>query len=85
MKGDIESVKAAVSSAVDLMQTMVSSISSISSRVEVLNSLVFDLGNVAAQGRAMIDGCKARLASIADSQASAHIHIVENFIFQVSD
>ncbi|KAM7511673.1 hypothetical protein LguiB_010548 [Lonicera macranthoides] len=60
---DIETVKLAVCSAVDLMQTMGSSVCSILSRVEGMNCLVSELADVAAQERAILDECEALLAT----------------------
>ncbi|KAL3824656.1 hypothetical protein ACJIZ3_020685 [Penstemon smallii] len=62
-RGDIESVKAAVCSAVDVMQAMGSSLCSILSRVEGTNSLVSELADVAARERAMLDECESLLSS----------------------
>lgn len=79
-KGDIETVKAAVCSAIDVMRAMGSSISSILSRVEGMNSLVSELADIAAQGRAMIDICDALLASIAALQVeeySLRTHLIQ--------
>ncbi|GAA0168685.1 hypothetical protein LIER_23347 [Lithospermum erythrorhizon] len=62
-RGDIESVKAAVCSTVDIMQAMASSICSQLSPVEGMNCLISELADVAAQQRAMLIECKALLAS----------------------
>ncbi|KAK4479459.1 hypothetical protein RD792_014973 [Penstemon davidsonii] len=62
-RGDIEGVKAAVCSAVDVMQAMGSSLFSILSRVEGMNSLVSELADVAAHERAMLDECESLLSS----------------------
>ncbi|GFP99865.1 QWRF motif-containing protein 8 [Phtheirospermum japonicum] len=62
-KGDVETVKAAICSAVDVMQAMGSSLFTILSRVEGMNSLVSELAGVAAQERAMLDECESVLGS----------------------
>ncbi|CAN4084393.1 unnamed protein product [Withania somnifera] len=67
-KGEIEGVKEAVSSAVDVMQAMGSSMRFILSRVEGMNCLVSELADVAAQERALLDECEALLASTAAMQ-----------------
>ncbi|KAI3446721.1 hypothetical protein Pfo_003386 [Paulownia fortunei] len=67
-RGDIETVKAAVCSAVDVMQAMGSSLCSILSKVEGMNSLVSELADVAAQERAMLDECEYVLGSTAALQ-----------------
>ncbi|XP_059285490.1 AUGMIN subunit 8 [Lycium ferocissimum] len=71
-KGDIEVVKEAVSSAVDVMQAMGSSMRFILSRVEGMNCLVSELADVAAQERAMLDECEALLASTAAMQVEEY-------------
>lgn len=79
-RGDIETVKAAVCSAVDVMQAMGSSISSVLSRMETMNCLVSELADVAAQERATTGGCEALLASIAALQVeeySLRTHLIQ--------
>ncbi|XP_055822937.1 AUGMIN subunit 8 [Solanum dulcamara] len=79
-KGDIESVKEAVCSAVDVMQAMGSSMRFILSRVEGMNCLVSELADVAAQERAMLDECEALLASTAAMQVeeySIRSHLIQ--------
>ncbi|RVW96139.1 AUGMIN subunit 8 [Vitis vinifera] len=65
---DIETVKLAICSAVDVMQAMGSSICALLSRVEEMNCLVSELADVAAQERAKLDECEALLASTAAMQ-----------------
>ncbi|KAF5725887.1 hypothetical protein HS088_TW23G00619 [Tripterygium wilfordii] len=65
---DIEYLKIAICSAVDVMQAMGSSICSLLSRVEGINTLVSELAVVAAQEKAMLDACEALLASTAAKQ-----------------
>ncbi|KAJ8562164.1 hypothetical protein K7X08_011455 [Anisodus acutangulus] len=79
-KGDIEGVKEAVCSAVDVMQAMGSSMRFILSRVEEMNCLVSELADVAAQERAMLDECEALLASTAAMQVeeySIRSHLIQ--------
>ncbi|KAK6942320.1 QWRF family [Dillenia turbinata] len=72
VRADIETLKQAVSSAVDVMQAMGSSICSLLSRVEAMNSLVSEVAEAAAQERAMLDECEARLASTAALQVEEY-------------
>ncbi|KAL2460962.1 QWRF motif-containing protein 8 [Abeliophyllum distichum] len=67
-KGDIETVKAAVRSAVDVIQAIGSSIGSIFLQVEGMNCAVSELAVVAAQERAMLDECESLLACTAAIQ-----------------
>ncbi|MCD9639730.1 hypothetical protein HAX54_024438 [Datura stramonium] len=79
-KGDIDGVKEAVCSAVDVMQAMGSSMRFILSRVEGMNCLVSELADVAAQERAMLDECEALLASTAAMQVeeySIRSHLIQ--------
>ncbi|KAB1211977.1 QWRF motif-containing protein 8 [Morella rubra] len=92
-RADNESLKAAICSAVDVMQAMGSSICSLLSRVwpedgapkleyvvEGMNSLVSELAVMAAQEKATIDECEALLASMAAMQAeecSLKTHLIQ--------
>ncbi|XP_065849624.1 AUGMIN subunit 8-like [Euphorbia lathyris] len=85
-KADIDSLKIAICSAVDVMQAMGSSICSLLSMVEGVNTLVSELAVVAAEEKAMLDECEALLASTAALQVqeysiSTHLiqmkHVVE--------
>lgn len=67
-KGDVRSVKNAVSSAVDVMQAMGSSICYLLSRVEGTDNLVSELCDVAAKERAMLHECRELLASVTAMQ-----------------
>ncbi|KAF6142080.1 hypothetical protein GIB67_036998 [Kingdonia uniflora] len=62
-RADMDTLKKAICSAVDVMQTMASSICLLLSRAEGTNCLVFELGNVTAQERALLDKCGDLLAS----------------------
>ncbi|XP_077216959.1 AUGMIN subunit 8-like isoform X2 [Tasmannia lanceolata] len=79
-KAEIHMVKDAVSSAVDVMQAMGSSICSLLSKVEGMNSLVSELADVAAQERVMLDECGDLLASTVSVQveeSSLRVHLVQ--------
>ncbi|KAM5548246.1 AUGMIN subunit 8 [Rosa sericea] len=69
---DIDSLKVAICSAVDVMQAMGSSICSLLSRVEGVNGLVSELAVLAAQEKAMLDECEALLASAAVMQVEEY-------------
>ncbi|PIN08237.1 hypothetical protein CDL12_19194 [Handroanthus impetiginosus] len=71
-RGDVETVKAAISSAVDVMQAMGSSLCSILSRVEGMNCLVSELADITAQERAMLDECESVLGSTAAMQVEEY-------------
>ncbi|XP_059635788.1 AUGMIN subunit 8 [Cornus florida] len=80
-KADMETVKAAVCSAVDVMQAMGSSTCAILSRVEGMNCLVSELADITAQERAMLDECEALLASTAAMQVeeySLRTHLIQS-------
>ncbi|XP_022852234.1 AUGMIN subunit 8-like [Olea europaea var. sylvestris] len=71
-RGDIEVVKAAVCSALDVMQAMGSSLCSILSQVEGMNGLVSQLADVSEKERAMLDECETLMASIVATQAEEY-------------
>ncbi|KAG6793101.1 hypothetical protein POTOM_002291 [Populus tomentosa] len=62
---DVQNLKEVVGSAVDVMQAMASSICSLSSKVEDMNSLVAELLNVTAKERRMLEQCKGFLSALA--------------------
>ncbi|KAJ8634773.1 hypothetical protein MRB53_009040 [Persea americana] len=79
-RADIHSVKNAVSSAVDVLQAMGSSICSLLSKFEGMNHLVSELADVAAQERALLDECGELLASTAAMQveeSSLRTHLIQ--------
>ncbi|XP_073062497.1 AUGMIN subunit 8-like [Primulina eburnea] len=61
-RGDIETIKAAVCSVVDVMQAIGSSLCSIISQMEGRNSLVSQVADIAAQERAMLDECESLMS-----------------------
>ncbi|GMH23287.1 hypothetical protein Nepgr_025130 [Nepenthes gracilis] len=71
-KADEESLKVAISSAVDVMQTIESSICSVFTKVEGMNCLVSRLAEQAAQERSMLDEHEALLASMAAMQVQEY-------------
>ncbi|KAF7806546.1 AUGMIN subunit 8-like [Senna tora] len=77
---DIEHLKVAICSAVDVMQAMGSTICSLLSRAEGMNNLVSELAVVAAQEKAMLDESEALLASVAAMQVeenSLRTHLMQ--------
>ncbi|KAJ4845820.1 hypothetical protein Tsubulata_008229 [Turnera subulata] len=67
-KADLEALKVAISSAVDVMQAMGSSICCLLSKMEGMNILVSKLAALAEREKAMLDQCEAMLASTATMQ-----------------
>lgn len=71
-RADIETLRAAVCSAVDVMQTIGASMGSVLSKMEGMNCLVSELADVAAQERAMLDECEALLAATGAMQVDEY-------------
>lgn len=67
-RAEIQDVKDAICSAVDVLQAMVSSISLLSPRVEQVNSSVGELSTLTAKERASLSHCKILLSTIAALQ-----------------
>ncbi|GFY96009.1 QWRF motif protein [Actinidia rufa] len=67
-RADIQNVKDAICSAVEVMQTMASSICSLSTKVDQVNSVVSELANVASRERALLDQCKDLLSTLTAMQ-----------------
>ncbi|XP_057504580.1 QWRF motif-containing protein 2-like [Actinidia eriantha] len=79
-RADIQNVKDAICSAVDVMQTMASSICSLSTKVDQVNSVVSELANVASRERALLDQCKDLLSTLTAMQVkdcSLRTHILQ--------
>ncbi|KAK4741161.1 hypothetical protein SAY87_024749 [Trapa incisa] len=77
---DIQNLKDSMGSAVDVMQAMASSICSLSSKVEEMNSLVVELVNVSAKERFSLDQCRYFLSGLAALQVkdySLRTHILQ--------
>ncbi|KAL0915533.1 hypothetical protein M5K25_015959 [Dendrobium thyrsiflorum] len=78
---DLRAVKNAVSSAIDIMQAMGSSVCSLLSRVEGTRRLLCQLSAVAAKEKAMLDECRVLLAATAGMQVeecSLRAHLLNN-------
>lgn len=71
-RGDIETIKAAVCSVVDVMQAMGSSLCSILSQMEGMNSLVSQVADIATQERAMLDECESLMSITAAFQVEEY-------------
>ncbi|XP_073105125.1 QWRF motif-containing protein 2 isoform X2 [Elaeis guineensis] len=79
-KADIQEVKDAVGSVVDVMQAMGSSICSLLSQVEGMSSLVLELAKMAAQEQALLDQSRDLLSMVAAMhvrQCSLQGHILQ--------
>ncbi|KAB2091552.1 hypothetical protein ERO13_A03G183700v2 [Gossypium hirsutum] len=77
---DIQNLKDAVGSAVDVMHAMASSICSLSSKVKEMNSLVLELVSVAANERILLEQCKEHLSTLTAIQVnecSLRSHIIQ--------
>ncbi|KAI6680503.1 hypothetical protein NL676_034384 [Syzygium grande] len=77
---DIESLKGALCSAVDVMHATGSSMYPLLSKVEEMNELVSELALAAARERAMLDQCETLLASTAAMQVeecSIRTHLLQ--------
>lgn len=71
-RADTESLKAAICTAVDVMQAMGTSMCSLLSRAEEMNSLVSELAVIAAQEQLKLDECESLLASTAAMQVEEY-------------
>ncbi|CAN0838296.1 AUGMIN subunit 8 [Linum grandiflorum] len=79
-KADIESLKLAVCSAVDVMQAMGSSICYLLSKAEAMNQFVTDLAIIAAREKLILGECESLLASTAAMQVeegSIRTHLIQ--------
>lgn len=77
---DIDTLKVAICSAGDVMQSIGSSICSSLSRVESMNNLVSGLADIAAHERTMLDECETLLASTSAMQVeeySLRTHLIQ--------
>jgi len=64
-KADVQGVKEAVNSAVDVMHTMTSSICNLLSKVEGTSSVVSELAKLATQEQMLLDQSKDLLSTVA--------------------
>ncbi|XP_075490628.1 AUGMIN subunit 8-like [Primulina tabacum] len=71
-RGDIETIKATVCSVVDVMQATGSSLCSIISQMEGMNSLVSQVADIAAQERTMLDECESLMSITAAFQVEEY-------------
>ncbi|MBA0597186.1 QWRF motif-containing protein 2 [Gossypium raimondii] len=79
-RADVQKLKDAICSAVDVMQAMASSICSLLSKVAKLNSLLAELGNLTANEFALLNQCKDLLLAIAAMQVkecSLKTHVLQ--------
>lgn len=79
-RGDAQSVKAAVSSAVDILEAMGNSVCCSLPKVEDMNNMVSEVADVAAQEQVMLYECEALLGSILAMQAeesSLRSHLIQ--------
>ncbi|KAL5777615.1 hypothetical protein ACOSP7_010541 [Xanthoceras sorbifolium] len=67
-RADVQNVKDAISSAVDVMQAMASSICLLLSKAGEVNSLVAELSKVSAKEQALLGQCKDLLSTVAAMQ-----------------
>ncbi|MBA0573079.1 hypothetical protein Golob_000373, partial [Gossypium lobatum] len=77
---DIQNLKDAISSAVEMMQAMASSICSLLSKVEEMNSLVAELASLAAKETVLLEHCKdflSALAAIQVKDCSLRSHLIQ--------
>ncbi|KAL1192500.1 QWRF motif-containing protein 4 [Cardamine amara subsp. amara] len=79
-KADLGSLELAMSSALDVMQSMGSSISSVNSQMEEMNKLVSDLAVIATKENFLLDKCEDLLASTAIikiEESSLMTHLIQ--------
>ncbi|KAI8004615.1 QWRF motif-containing protein 2 [Camellia lanceoleosa] len=79
-RADIQNVKDAICSAVDVMQSMASSICSLLTKVDQVNPLLSELANTTAKERALLDQCKDLLSTLTAMQVkdcSMRTHILQ--------
>ncbi|PON54275.1 QWRF family [Parasponia andersonii] len=79
-RAEVQNVKDAICSAVDVMQAMASSICLLTSKVGEVNSLVGEISNLTAKERALLGQCKSLLSTVAALQVkecSLRTHILQ--------
>ncbi|KDO57870.1 hypothetical protein CISIN_1g0070711mg, partial [Citrus sinensis] len=77
---DVQNLKDAISSALDVMQAMASSICLLSSKVENMNSLTAELMSVTAKEMALLEQCKdfsSTLSALQIKDCSLRTHIIQ--------
>ncbi|CAM9001869.1 unnamed protein product [Rhodiola kirilowii] len=81
-RADIESLRLAIGSAMDVMQSMGNSVVTLLSRAEGMNSLVSGLADLAVQERAMLDECEGLLAlnqTMQVEESSLQTHLIQTY------
>lgn len=79
-RAEVQNVKDAISSAVDVMQAMGSSMCSLLPKVEKVDSMVYELADVEANERALLDQCRDLLSSMTALQVkecSLRTHLLQ--------
>lgn len=79
-RAEVQNVKDAISSAVDVMQAMGSSMCSLRPKVKQVDSMVYELADVVANERALLDQCKDLLSSMTALQVkecSLRTHLLQ--------
>ncbi|KAL1197657.1 Protein SNOWY COTYLEDON 3 [Cardamine amara subsp. amara] len=77
---DIQDLKHAVSSAIDVMHAMVSSIFSLTSKVEEMNSVMAEMVNITSKEKVLLEQCQGFLSRVAAMQVtdcSMKTHIIQ--------
>ncbi|CAN8258761.1 unnamed protein product [Cochlearia groenlandica] len=77
---DIQDLKHAVSSAVDVMRAMASSIFSLTSKVDKINSVTAEMVNIATKEQVLLEQCQGLLSTVAALQVtdcSMKTHIIQ--------
>ncbi|CAH2053294.1 unnamed protein product [Thlaspi arvense] len=77
---DIQDLKHAVSSAVDVMHAMASSIFSLTSNVDEMNSVMAEMVNITAKEKVLLEQCQGFLSTVAALQVtdcSMKTHIIQ--------
>ncbi|XP_031131150.1 QWRF motif-containing protein 2-like isoform X1 [Ipomoea triloba] len=78
---DIQSLKEAIGSTVDVMQALVTSVCSLLAKVEEANILVIELAKITAKERVLLEQCKDFLSMVATMQVkdcSLRTHVLQH-------
>ncbi|CAN4092137.1 unnamed protein product [Withania somnifera] len=84
-RAEVQNVKDAISSAVDVMQTMGSSMCSLLPKVEQVDSMVYELADVVANGRALLDQCRDLLSSMTALQVTLYFPLYLKLLKETLD
>ncbi|XP_055835349.1 QWRF motif-containing protein 2-like [Solanum dulcamara] len=82
-RAEVQNVKDAISSAVDVMQAMGSSMYSLLPKVEQVDSMVCELADVVANERALLDQCRDLLSSMTALQVKEYS--LKTHLLQIKD